>query len=274
MCAPGCQEHLHSRFSRRGFLKAAGAMTALAAAACSPIAPAPPRAPTTFTRAVDLTHTIWPDFPTYFGVPQLQIEVLNTFADSGFNMNNWHIGEHTGTHMDAPFHFSADGLTADAVPIANLVVPLAVVDIRAKAAANPDAQLTPDDLLAWEAAHGRVPEGACVAMLSGWDAYIEQPMFRNADANGGMHFPGIHAEAAGWLIEERNVVGIAVDTLSLDYGQSADFATHYAWLPTNRWGLENVANLADLPAKGATLVVGGPKILGATGGPSRVIALV
>lgn len=274
MCAPGCQEHLRSRFSRRGFLKAAGAMTALAATACTPIAPAPPRAPTSFSRAVDLTHTIWPEFPTYFGVPQLEVEVLNNFAEHGFNMNNWHIGEHTGTHMDAPFHFSADGWSADAIPVANLVIPLAVVDIRAKAAANADAQLTPDDLLAWEAAHGRIPESACVAMLSGWDAHINTPMFRNADANGGMHFPGFHPEAAAWLMEERNVVGMAVDTLSLDFGQSADFATHYAWLPTNRWGLENVANLGELPAKGATLVVGGPTIQGATGGPSRVIALV
>lgn len=89
-----------------------------------------------------------------------------------------------------------------------------------------------------------------------------------------MHFPGFHADAAAFLMEERQVIGMAVDTLSLDYGRSADFAVHYAWLPSNRWGLECVANLASLPATGATLVVGGPKVLGATGGPSRVMALV
>ena len=98
--------------------------------------------------------------------------------------------------------------------------------------------------------------------------------FRNADADGVMHFPGFHVEAAEYLMSERNAVGIAVDTLSLDYGRSEDFATHYAWLPTNRWGLEAVANLDQLPASGATLVVGGPTIVGATGGPSRLIALV
>ena len=91
---------------------------------------------------------------------------------------------------------------------------------------------------------------------------------------GEMHFPGFHVEAAELLIERANAAGIAVDTLSLDHGPSADFATHYAWLPCGRWGLEAVANLAELPATGATLVVGGPKIKGATGGPSRVLALL
>ena len=98
-------------------------------------------------------------------------------------------------------------------------------------------------------------------MLSGWDARAGGPEFRNADGDGVMHFRA-HVEAAQYLMGERNAVGIAVDTLSLDYGKSADFATHYAWLPTNRWGLEAVANLAELPPVGATLVAGGPKIKG------------
>ena len=89
-----------------------------------------------------------------------------------------------------------------------------------------------------------------------------------------MHFPGFHVEAAQYLMSERNAIGIGVDTLSLDFGRSANFATHYAWLPTDRWGLEALANLAALPPSGATLVVGGPMIKGATGGPSRVLALL
>jgi kynurenine formamidase len=176
--------------------------------------------------------------------------------------------------MDAPFHFSEDGQTADQIPVERLVVPLAVVDIRARAEGDADAELTPDDLQAFEAAHGPIPDGACVAMLSGWADRASGPEFRNADGDGTMHFPGFHVEAAQYLMSERNAVGIGVDTLSLDYGRSADFATHYAWLPTNRWGLEALANLAELPATGATLVVGGPKLKGATGGPSRVFALV
>jgi len=181
---------------------------------------------------------------------------------------------HTGTHMDAPIHFARDARDAAEVPIEHLVVPLVVVDIRAKAADDPDAQLTPADLEAWEGAHGPIPEGACVAMNSGWDAKADGVGFRNADADGVMHFPGFHVEAADFLLREREVVGIAVDTLSLDYGPSADFAVHYGWLPANRWGMECVANLGALPAAGATLVAGGPKVAGATGGPSRIVALV
>jgi kynurenine formamidase len=158
--------------------------------------------------------------------------------------------------------------------VENLVVPLVIVDIRAKTDGNPDAQVTPDDLKAFEATHGPIPDGACVAMNSGWAGKAAGPEFRNADGDGVMHFPGFHVEAAQYLMSERNAIGIAVDTLSLDFGQSQDFATHYAWLPTNRWGLEALANLAELPATGATLVVGGPKLKGATGGPSRVFALV
>ena len=149
-----------------------------------------------------------------------------------------------------------------------------VVDIAARADDDPDTRLTPDDLRAWEAQHGPIPAGACVAMYSGWDRHLDDGRFRNADADGVMHFPGFHEEATAFLMEEREVVGIAVDTLSLDYGPSADFAVHYQWLPSNRWGLEAVANLAELPPVGATLVTGSPKIRGATGGPSRVIALV
>jgi kynurenine formamidase len=103
---------------------------------------------------------------------------------------------------------------------------------------------------------------------------VNTPEFRNADENGTLHFPGFHIEAAQYLLEERQVHGIAVDTLSLDYGPSPDFAVHYLWLPTNRWGMEAVANLDAVPARGATLIVGGPKVAGATGGPSRLIALV
>jgi kynurenine formamidase len=236
--------------------------------------PAATAASTSFSRVVDLTHPLGPDFPTYGGTPQLEMETLGVLETEGYNIKRWLLIEHTGTHMDAPFHFSNDQASADVIPVENLVLPLAVVDIRAKAADDPDAQVTPDDLRAWEAAHERLPDRACVAMYSGWDARVGGEGFRNADAGGVLHFPGFHVEAAQFLLEERNVLALAVDTLSLDYGPSPDFATHYAWLPTNRWGMECVANLGRVPAVGATIVAGGPKIKGATGGPSRVLALV
>jgi len=119
-----------------------------------------------------------------------------------------------------------------------------------------------------------LPENCCVAMNSGWMQHFGTDKYRNAGADGILHFPGFHPDAAKLMMGERRVVGMAVDTLSLDHGASPDFATHYAWLPSGRWGMECVANLDEVPLKGATLVVGGPKIAGATGGPSRLFALI
>jgi kynurenine formamidase len=272
-----------AQLSRRGFLKAAAGLVggallptpALAATADRTDAPdLAEDIGRPFNRVVDLTHVITEDFPTFFGPPNLEIETLFTFEQNGFNMYRWLLVEHTGTHMDAPFHFSPDGMSADQIPLSMLIVPLAVVDIRRKSQVNPDAQVTPEDLSRWEQRFGRIPRGACVAMNSGWADKVLTDEFRNADENGVMHFPGFHVEAAEFLIEERDVNGIAVDTLSLDYGPSPDFATHYSWLPSNRWGIEAVANLDFLPPRGATLIVGGPKIAGASGGISRCLALM
>lgn len=271
MCIPGCMEMVAQTISRRGVFKAGAGLTA-ALGAASLLQPGPARAAMSFSKVVDLTHVLKPGFPTYFGKPQLEIEVLNDFAKDGFNIRKWHLVEHTGTHLDAPLHFTADKQSADQIPVASLVVPLCVVNIAERAAGDADTQVTPDDIKAWETKNGALPEGACVTMNSGWDAHVATDKFRNAN-EAGMHFPGFHPEATALLLE-RNVSGIAVDTLSLDYGQSKDFKTHYMWLPANRWGLECVANLSQVPESGATIVVGGPTVEGASGGPSRVLALV
>ena len=150
-----------------------------------------------------------------------------------------------------------------------MVCPLCVVDIAARAQDDADTQVTPDDIKAWEAAHGPIPAGACVAMRSGFDAHVASDKFRNADAEGvvpSRFSPGCRRDAP----EGRQVVGIGVDSLSLDYGKSKDFAVHRSWLPTSRWGIECIAGLGALPASGATLMVGAPKVKGATGGPARV----
>lgn len=269
MCLAGCMETVAHTISRRGLFR-----TAAAVGAVSAFGPLAAKAATmSFSKVVDLTHNLTPDFPTYFGDKQLEIEVLKVFEKDGFNLKKWHLVEHTGTHMDTPYHFSKDGLDTSAIPIETLVAPLCVVNISERAASDPDTQVTPDDIKAWEAKNGALPDGAAVAMNSGWDQHIGSDKFRNADAGGGMHFPGFHPDAVGALLE-RKVVGILVDTLSLDYGASKDFATHYRWLPAGRWGIEAAANLGQVPEAGATVVVGGPKVVGATGGPSRVIALV
>src|SRR5438874_4856295 len=140
---------------------------------------------------------------------------------------------------------------ADHIPAANLIGPLAVVDIRRQAAADPDAELTLEVLKDWEMKHGPLPVGGIVAMCSGWDAHLRTAKFRNADSDGGIHTPGFHKEVVEFLLAKRDVKGIVVDTLSLDRGLSKDFAMHTHWLGSNRWGLECAANLGELPPKGA-----------------------
>jgi kynurenine formamidase len=256
--------------SRRDFMAAAPA----AAAAAATAAAAPPALAQGARRVEDLTHTHSPAFPTFGGDPGISMEQKFKLDPDGYNLFEITLDEHTGTHMDAPLHFSADGASVDQVPVAQLVVPLAVVDIRGRAAEEADTQVTPDDLESWQSAHGDLPQGGAVAMLSGWAGHVGSDRFRNADSEGVMHFPGFHPEATQMLLEETDLIGMVVDTLSLDHGASKDFATHYAWLPAGRWGLECVANLDRLPASGATLVVGAPKFKGGTGGQSRVLALV
>jgi kynurenine formamidase len=258
--------------SRRDFFRGTAAASA-AVVASATLAPRPVRAQQAM-RAVDMTYTLTRNFPTYFGEQQFFDEDVFAYATHGFNLKSLRVNEHTGTHIDAPLHFTDGGTSIDEVPVDTLVVPLVVVDMKEKADANADAQITPDDLKAWIAKHGPIPQGACVAQNAGWQKRMGSPQFRNADDAGTMHFPAFHMEAAKMLLEEADVTGIAVDTLSIDYGQSADFITHYTWLPANRWAIECMANLDDVPPVGATLVVGAPKHEGGTGGPCRLIALV
>lgn len=272
MCLPGCQEMVARQLSRRGLFKGAAGGAALAGFSALPVGGAF-GAPVSFTRVVDLTHTLDPSFPTYFGRPQLEMRQLFSFEKDGFNLNEWVINEHTGTHLDTPFHFSKNGPSADALPIETLVVPLVVIDISVKAANDPDYQLGAADLAAFEAANGTLAPGTAVALNSGWDTHVGTEKFRNADAAGTLHFPGFHPDLAA-VLARKGISGVVVDTLSLDHGVSSDFAFHYKWLGSGHWGVEAAANLAALPPKGATLVVGGPKIKGASGGPSRVLALV
>lgn len=272
MCVPGCEEAVRHALTRRGLFKGAAA-TAFAATAVMPD-PAE-AAPRSFTRVVDLTHTMSPEFPTFFGVPGIEMQRQFDFKKDGFNLFWWRIVEHAGTHLDAPIHFSEKGQTAAEIAAASLVVPLAVIDVSAKAAKETDYQMTRADIEAYEKRHGRIPDNACVAMNSGWGKYAEDAArFTGKDAAGTFHFPGVSPDAAQWLLSQRKVAGLAVDTLSLDHGPSKDFKTHYTWLPSGRWGLENVASLDKVPASGATLVVGAPKVKDATGGLTRLFALV
>jgi kynurenine formamidase len=229
-----------------------------------------------FNETADLSHALYEGFPTFSGEKWFTVEHLATFAKDRVNLNRWTIVEHSGTHIDAPIHFSADGMTADMLPISDLILPLVVIDIRARAAENADTALTPDDIRKWEAKNGPLPEGCCVAMNSGWHKLVGDSKFTGNDDQKRNHTPGFHAEAAHFLISERKVKGIGVDTLSLDTGLNSGgaFPVHYEWLGSGRWGVECLANLDVIPEVGAHLFLGTPKVKGATGGPTRAIALI
>lgn len=253
------------------------AMQAEAAPSCGPrqsaLCDATARVnPTTFSSVVDLTHRLTPDFPTFFG-PAFELESIRIQGRDGFTLNRLNYPEHVGTHFDAPLHFSADGSGIDEIPISQLVCPLVVIDVREKVAQDEDYRLSLADLELFETRYGRIPDSACVAMFSGWETRLGSELFCNIDTHGIYHFPGFHEEVASFLIENRQVHGLAVDTMSLDFGATIDSAVHNIWLPSGRYGIENVANLGLTPPLGATLVAGAPKIQGTTGGPGRLIAL-
>jgi kynurenine formamidase len=271
MCVAGCEERVRAALSRRSFFTGAAA-TGFAATAV----PARAAEARSFTTVVDLTHTMSAEFPTFMGKPGIEMEREFDFKKDRFNLFWWHIVEHAGTHLDAPLHFSETGLSTDKLSVEQLVIPLAVVNVVYQAEQDADYQLSREDLAKWESKHGRLPAGCCVALHSGWGelATTDPATFIGRDVDGTLHFPGFAPEAAAWLLKERQVAGIAVDTMSLDHGPSREFKTHQLWLPSGRWGLENVANLDKVPEAGATLVVGAPKVKDSTGGLARVIALV
>jgi kynurenine formamidase len=284
MCSPTviarvCEELTLSRRAVLGTIVGAVGVSALAGSRVSAqdATPSPvvPVLAGGFTSVVDLTHVWGPDFPMFPGAPQPQFDVLVTIEANGFFKYQLTLDEHTGTHMDAPAHFIVDAPTADQLPASQLVAPLAVVGIRERAATDIDAQGTVDDILAWEAEHGPLPEGAFVALDAGWDARVSDPAsYLNVDDSGVPHFPGWHPDATAFLLAERTITGLGVDTVSLDYGASTDFGTHVSLLGAGKYGLENLAGLGNVPPSGATIVVGGPKHLGGSGGPVRALAFV
>ena len=258
--------------SRRNFLRLGGLVTA--AAAVSRFAVAPTRAQDAAQEVIDLSHVFRINPPTYVPTDVPSKTTLVTVENDGFYIQQWTFGEHTGTHVDIPAHFIPDGETVDVYSPQLLVSPAVVIDIAARAEENPDTELTVEDIMAWESANGEIPVGALVCMYSGWDTrYDSVEEFRNADDAGVMHFPGFHPDAATFLVEERDIHGIAVDTLSLDNGPSATFSTHVTILGAGKYGVEGVANLAQLIDRQATVIVGVPRWEDGSGGPARILAL-
>lgn len=226
-------------------------------------------------RTLDLSHPLSPEFPLFPVYNPVEVAERFSVAKDGFFVRAWSFDEHCGTHVDAPAHFGADAATVDRIEPAELLLEAAVVDVRERVAGDHDAVVEPDDVLAWESAHGPLPDRCALLALTGWGEWAGDPAaYLNADEDGVLHSPGFGAEAAQFLAAERpQVRAIGLDTASLDIGASTDYPVHVAWLPGGRYGIENLANLEALPPAGAMLFVGAPALKGGSGGPARILGL-
>lgn len=186
--------------------------------------------------------------------------------------------EHGGTHLDAPIHFGEGKETADQIPLTRLVAKAVVIDISAKASADRDYLLTPDDITVFEAQHGRIAEGTIVLLRTGWSRHWPNRFAYLGDSTPGdaskLHFPSFGPDAARLLVEQRRIAALGVDVASIDAGNSADFMVHRIASAVNVPGFENLTNLDRLPATGAIVIALPIKIEGGSGGPLRAIALM
>ena len=237
---------------------------------------------------VDLTAPLAADTPVIqlpppFGqTATFRLEEISRYDERGpaWYWNNVRTGEHTGTHFDAPIHWitGRDGEDVAEVPARKLIGPAAVLDFSERAAADPDFLLEVDHVREWEKAHGPLPGGGWLLYRTGWDARsASQEEFLNADESGP-HTPGISPECSRWLAEEAPVMGLGVETVGTDAGAAHSFdppfPCHAALLGGGKYGLTQLQNLALLPPTGALLVAAPLPIVGGSGSPARVLALV
>lgn len=276
MCLPGTIETVRARVAEEGVprLDRRTALLGAAGAAVAAALPSRAYAKGSANRMQDLTHEFREGFPGFLGAPSvLDRQTAVSIPVNGFYGQIWTFWEHNCTHLDVPAHFVAGGRFSPEITLEELVRPLAVVDISSRAAANADAEVLVSDLVAFERREGRIKRGSVVAMNSGWAARSGSvAAYRNVGADGRQHFPGFSKAAVEWLLEERDIAGIGVDTLSLDPGRSQTFDAHVTLLRANRYGIENLANLHRVPPRGATVTVGLIPWEQGSGGPARVFA--
>lgn len=260
-------------------------LVALAGTACRGDTSPDPRIRDVFTGVagewVDLTHPFGEETIYWPTAEPFELEELaygETEDGYFYSAYGFSAAEHGGTHLDAPVHFARDGTTADEIDLYRLVGPAAVVDVSEQA--SPDYQVSVRDLEVWEARNGRIPERAILLLRTGWaERWPDREAYLGTEATGPeavseLHFPGLHPEAARWLVENRSVGAVGIDTPSIDYGQSTEFRSHRILYADGIPGFENVAGLDALPEWGAFVVALPMKIDGGSGGPLRIVGFV
>ncbi len=230
---------------------------------------------------IDLTYAYNEEsifWPTSEGFVHEQVAYGITEEGWFYSNNNFFLSEHGGTHFDAPIHFAQDRNHAEEVPLDRLIGPAVVVDVSDRV--HPDYLVTAADLQAWETDHGLIPDGVILLIRTGWGQHWPDPVrYLGTDQKGSdavplLHFPGIGPEAAGWLVENRSIAAIGIDTPSIDYGQSTHFESHRVLFAADIPAFENLANLDQLPETGFLVIALPIKIAGGSGGPLRIVAIV
>jgi kynurenine formamidase len=227
-------------------------------------------------RLVDLTQPLQAEMPFYPTKVPLPFERVQTaFLDRmGVSSGRFSMSEHQGTHLDAPNHFVESDISVERIPAEHLIAEAIVIDISAAAASDRDHRLTIEEVAAWETGHGAIPGGSYVLIDSGWaERWADPARYNNVDAAGVLHYPACTPEAAALLVE-RDILGVGIDTLSVDNSLVGDVkgATHKVIHGAGRYVLENLARLDELPPRGILLSIGALPIVDGTGGPARVLA--
>lgn len=234
------------------------------------------------SKIIDLTHAFSEKSIYWVTAKEFSLEeVAKGQTEKGYyySANNFSAAEHGGTHIDAPIHFAEHGRSLDEIPLKQLIGQAVKIDVSDKTANNPDYLVSMEDLKAWEKNNGSIPEGAIVLLQTGFGKfYPDKKEYLGTDQRGqeavkDLHFPGLSPEAATWLMSNRKIKAVGIDTASIDYGQSQYFKTHVALMTQNIPAFENVANLDQLPAKGFIVIALPMKIKGGSGGPLRIIAI-
>jgi kynurenine formamidase len=197
-----------------------------------------------------------------------------------YSANRFSSPEHGGTHLDAPIHFYQDGQTVEQIPLARLIGEGAVVDVAAACEADPDYQVAIDDLTAWESRHGDSLHGRIVLLRTGYGVrWPDRKTYLGTDGRGvealaELRFPGLHPDAAAWLVRERQIKAVGIDTASIDHGRTERYGSHVALFAHNVPVFENVARLEQLPERGVTVIALPMNIAGGSGAPLRILAVI
>lgn len=232
---------------------------------------------------IDLSHDFSSDTIYWVNAePFTRTTVAEGKTDGGYYYSayNYAAAEHGGTHIDAPVHFAEGAKSVDQLDLDQLIAPAVKIDVSQKAFANRDYLITVDDITAWESANGKIPDSYIVLFQTGFSKYWpDKKSYLGTDQRGDgaakdLHFPGLDPQAAKWLVENRRIKAVGIDTASIDYGQSTAFDSHVTLMSVNIPALENVANLDKLPSKEFHIVALPMKIKGGSGAPLRIAALV